>query len=774
MSKPFETISNLVRYSDQGVNLTFSSNVSYSVDGTVKKVYPVFESPKFTACEDHLDACTQLYRDTVSIDGIYYCREIAFDEKNVSALRIRLTVENQTEKSISLDKMTLVELQEVSSLFPETDSLDWVVYRQGRMKNDLPAVCRLGDQGAAFTDAVAKLRETGGMDRTQEAARKIISDDVTILCAGADRKECVLLGYITGADQLFETVLNLDAEHHCTGITSASVYDAELPAGASAKSEWLRIDCSRDALKALDHFAEDTARIGNVKKRATPPSVFCTWYYYGLSVTEEDMMSDMVRLHQRKIPFEVFQLDEGWEIVLGDWRLNNKFKMTHTEIAQTMREHGFIPGIWTSPFIAHETAPVAIEHPEWMLCHADGSYCLFPMNGLVYRILDITNPDVVQWVEDLYTYLRECGFRYHKLDFTRAPVVDNQAVFFDPTMPRARAYRRAIEAVRRGIGDDAYLLICGGLYDAVIGLVDGQRAGSDVLSMWNDPFGRGGKAAPFTIKQAVLRSWMNAWWDNDPDALMIRRRSAPERDLALTYGLLNEEETKTSVLNQYFGGGLVCSTEPMNQIDDDRLYALRHILPLVPVKTVARDMLKGNRYPSVIDTKVLKGGYHTVSVINWDDEKTVVPELYLDNAFVGDLEEGKTYRVCEFFSGMVTENFGKGDKIPAPAIQPHGSVLFKVEEMSNLPSVVASTAHFSFGGELKRLEIVDKVLHFETTYEFDCPARYTIALPKNLHCMKLPENCAVFGGKLEIYLPGRGEYQVHVPLEELKPLVSLK
>ena len=43
---------------------------------------------------------------------------------------------------------------------------------------------------------------------------------------------------------------------------------------------------------------------------------------------------------------------------------------------------------------------------------------------------------------------------------------------------------------------------------------------------------------------------MNRWWANDPDALMIRRNERMERGLRLTYGLLNEEEVKTSVINQ--------------------------------------------------------------------------------------------------------------------------------------------------------------------------------------------------------------------------------
>ena len=34
---------------------------------------------------------------------------------------------------------------------------------------------------------------------------------------------------------------------------------------------------------------------------------------------------------------------------------------------------------------------------------------------------------------------------------------------------------------------------------------------------------------PFTIKQNSLRYWWNRLWDNDPDALMVRRRAAPYR-----------------------------------------------------------------------------------------------------------------------------------------------------------------------------------------------------------------------------------------------------
>lgn len=771
---PFSSNANQICLNSGKIGLRFSSSAAYAADGEKKTVYPAFLESQIFPCEDNLDSCTHLSREQVCTDGLLFQREIAFEEGNPSMLRLRLSIGNQSGRDIELERMTLLGLSDIPGLFPGTDCRDWVVFRQGRMKNDLPAVCRLGDFGPAFSDAVSRLRETGGIDGGQAAANRIVSDQATVLCAGKDGGESVLLGYLTGDSQLVETVLELDQGHQCTGLSSASLYQARLPAGCTAKSEWLRIWLGGGPLEALDRYAREKGKIYQARKRPVPLSVFCTWYYYGLSVTQQDMLRDMDGLRKRGIPFDVFQLDEGWEVALGDWRVNDKFTMSHREIAQEMKRNGFIPGIWTSPFIAHETAPVVLEHPEWILRHRDGSPCLFPMNGTVYQVLDITHPGVLQWVEELYAFLRESGFLYHKLDFTRAPVIEGDAVFYDSTVPRARAYRNAVKAVRRGIGEESYLLICGGLYDPVIGLADGQRAGSDVLSMWNDPFGQGGKAAPFTIKQAVLRAWMNAWWDNDPDALMVRRRSAPERGLTLTYGLLNEEEVKTSALNQYFSGGLVCATEPMDQIEDDRLFVLRHLLPIVPVKSVPRDLFQGKRYPAVIDTQVLNRGYHTVTVINWEDETDWLPELYLDEGFVDQLDNGRTYRVCEFFSGMVTEGVRKGDRIPSPVIKPHGSALFKVEEERDLPSVVASTGHFSFGGEVKRLELSGKTLYFETDYAFSCPVRYTIALPLHMHCTALPQYCAVFGGRLEICLPGRGSYRLEIPLEEDTPFVPLK
>lgn len=113
--------------------------------------------------------------------------------------------------------------------------------------------------------------------------------------------------------------------------------------------------------------------------------------------------------------------------------------------------------------------------------------------------------------------------------------------------------------------------MCGGLYDPLIGMVDAQRTGYDALSMWTSNINKGGKTVPYTVRQNFFRMYMNQWRANDADALMIRKNEAMERNLRLALGLLNDEEIKTSLVNQFASGGILSQTEPLDRIDDARL-----------------------------------------------------------------------------------------------------------------------------------------------------------------------------------------------------------
>lgn len=681
----------------------------------------------------------------------------ANDDK--TAVQVTLRARNVGQEPVYLESLTPLWIKNGALSLGETDSRQWLFYRQGRHKNDLPSVCCLGDRDERFADALVSLAETGGRGQDGADDTVLVSDSLSILRAGENSADNLMIGFVTSDKHMVRTLVELDENRRFKALAASSEINIRLDPGKEVEAEWVEIAFPQDVFEKIDAFALRKARRYGARVSDVVPSVYCTWYYYGLTVSARDVLENLHYLTSRKIPFDVYQIDEGWERVLGDWRPNDKFPEGMQVLARDIAARGYVPGLWTSPFIAHETAPITAEHPEWFLNHTDGTPCFFPMNNTIYRVLDVTHPDARRWVKELYQVLRGWGYLYHKLDFTRAAVIQSDCVYYDETVSIATAYRAAVQCVRDGIGQDAYLLMCGGLYDPLIGLVDAQRAGSDVLSMWSQQAleRKGGKVAPFTIKQSLLRFYMNRWWHNDPDALMVRRQKDRTLELNLTYGLLNDTEALTSTLNQYIGGGIVCSTEPMAKIEDDRLMLLRHIVPALPVHAVPRDLFGPGRYPSVIDVAVQNGAWHTVCVINWSDTASMPCTLTLGEALLGEFAGRHAKFLAAAFDGSaVYENLACGDTITMGTIPPHGSMVVKIMAQDALPAVVGSDAHFSMGAELDELSFIDGVLSFKTNWGFQWPVRYDVLLPEGWHCGDLPAGVSASGRMVHIFLTASG------------------
>ena len=276
-----------------------------------------------------------------------------------------------------------------------------------------------------------------------------------------------------------------------------------------------------------------------------------------------------------------------------------------------------------------------------------------------------------------------------------------------------------------------YCFLCGGLYDPIIGLVDAQRTGSDVLSMWSSNINKDGKTAPYTIKQSILRYYMNAWWNNDPDALMVRKNEVMERGVRMSYGLLNDEEVKTSVINQFMGGGIVCSTEPLDKIDDERLYELRHIVPMLPSKITPLGLMECGRFPENMKIDITGKKIACIARINWSDTEdmpivfTLTKEMLPEGTNAED-----SFVVCDFYGDMYQEHVKVGDVVTMSNLKPHGATVLKIEAMTAKPMIVGSTGHYSMGAELDKLEITDGKLQFVCHNPFAYPVKYKILLPE--------------------------------------------
>ena len=650
-------------------------------------------------------------------------------EQTAQGAVIRLTVTNRSAEPVrilSMDSLRVARREDLDLGVP------WAsiqAYCQGRHKNDIPAVVTLGAQDDNLRDAAGGMGESGVRRRDEGPGRALESDTMTLLRG----RESLLIAFPDGTRCFCRTRLRLDGQ--APALTAGCEPGVELAPGESLAAEAVCLRAGGDWRALIEGFAREKAVRFGVPARRLAPAVFCTWYYYGLTVTLQDVEENLSQIQARRIPYDVFQIDEGWEVTLGEWRPNAKFPIAMKALADQIRAAHMVPGLWTSPFIAHETASVWREHPDWKLRDRQGRPVLFPMNDTVYHVLDITIPAVIDWVRALYrTLTRDWGYRYHKLDFTRAAILYEDAPRHDMSLPLPAAYRRAMQAVREGIGPDSYLLVCGGLYDAAIGIADAQRTGSDVLSMWTSDVQGGGKTVPFTVKQNLLRWYMSRWWHNDADCLMLRRQAVMTRGLRLTYGLLNDSELRTMLVNQYLSGGLLSQTEPLSQIDDDRLWQLRHLLPLIPLEC-APALFDGARFPSTILVRGLSGAMRELVLINWRDDAPWTPVIRPDRVARDWPRQGEPPAEAErylavCFYGGVYDIAAVGEAVTLPPIPPHGAEVVRVHAYDAAkPYLVGSTAHFSLGEEVA-LSFEGGALTFSVDYRFPVPSDYRVLLPE--------------------------------------------
>ena len=73
------------------------------------------------------------------------------------------------------------------------------------------------------------------------------------------------------------------------------------------------------------------------------------------------------------LPFDVVQIDDGWEELVGDWQPNAKFPSGMRGLADRITDAGFTPGLWLAPFIALPHSRLATERPELLLRDAPAS-----------------------------------------------------------------------------------------------------------------------------------------------------------------------------------------------------------------------------------------------------------------------------------------------------------------------------------------------------------------------------------------------------------------
>ncbi len=280
--------------------------------------------------------------------------------------------------------------------------------------------------------------------------------------------------------------------------------------------------------KENEVFGKYARELGKIYgfSRSKPPRVWCSWYSLYNTINESVIGNVIHELGT--LPFNVIQLDDGWQISLGEWDANKKFPSGMKAVADKIRNTGRQAGIWLSPFITPLNSRFARKHRDWLLRDERGEavYAGIGWNGEL-SALDSSHPEVLEWLDKTIHKIVGWGYSYIKLDFLYAAAIPGKRKH---DVPRESAYREAMQVIHNAAGKDTYLLACGAPILPILGICNGVRVGPDVapfwiskpLSVWvNNPNHPGTQNG---IRTSFHRLWLKDLIHVDPDVVYFRSR----------------------------------------------------------------------------------------------------------------------------------------------------------------------------------------------------------------------------------------------------------
>ncbi len=309
--------------------------------------------------------------------------------------------------------------------------------------------------------------------------------------------------------------LGLDAHVTLNGTQLEGQYD-------SGNGEWF-IAHGNEA-DVFANYAEELGKRFGKKSNKPAPRVWCSWYSLYTAIDEPllyKIFDDLGNLQ-----FDVLQVDDGWQIKIGDWEANAKFPSGMNGLAEKIKSTGRKAGLWLAPLIAVKSSRLFKENHDWFMKDKLGKFVSAGFNwGEQLYALDTTHPDALAWLAALMRQVRAWGYDYLKLDFLYAGALPGVR---HVDMPREATYRHGLKVMREAMGEDAFFLTCGAPIIPSLGLCDALRVGPDVSAEWESErdtiilYNMATPGAKNAIRTTVNRLWLNSLVQTDPDVAYFR------------------------------------------------------------------------------------------------------------------------------------------------------------------------------------------------------------------------------------------------------------
>ncbi len=438
------------------------------------------------------------------------------------------------------------------------------------------------------------------------------------------------------------------------------IIDIDKRFAAGESLELARVSFAKgEGLSILDEWS---LRNSLVRPNALPFLGWCSWYHYYTNISARILRKNLARAKDLHLPFEVFQIDDGYQRAVGDWLVQTgDFSGEMPALSESIRSTAYQPGIWIAPFIASKNSELA-KKGDYFIKTKYGrrvSAGFNPNWGGTFFALDTTHPEVQRYIKEcIATIVHEWHYRYLKLDFLYAAALPGRR--FDETKTRAQIYKDAVALVREAAGEEAFFLACGAPLSASVGLFEAMRIGCDVAPRWGEGFpdklllSDSNVETRGAIRDSLYRAFMkNCFFMVDPDCLLLR---AEDNELSLT-----EQQTLANAMA--LCGGLFFLS------DDLCGYGAREMKILEPAVELWRACREGrlwvlNWYSSSEPLVCMNtAGY--LGIFNLTDE-----ELHCTVPDTVCTPDGRIFDVREFIARR------------SLLVRPHGSVVFgKIGEL---------------------------------------------------------------------------------------------
>ena len=293
---------------------------------------------------------------------------------------------------------------------------------------------------------------------------------------------------------------------------------------------------------------------------------WCSWYDRTTKIDEAHVRDVLKTLSDNPNVFGkgILQIDDGYQIMDGNWKGNQKFPSGMAKVAADIRAKGWTPGVWFAPLMINPEHPWMKANPDAIQKNAQGISSFmnpnpFHPDGANWIVPD--HPESKKFLFNIIKDARDNGYGYIKIDFNGIG-----SRFHDPTKTRLQIFRELYTLYRQAAGEDMYILSClGAPTRGVIGFVDAARVGPD------------SHPAHFEwCLHSVLRFQIfdNVWWQNDPDVSYLAKE-LPSRVVGKTQ---TEAMWRTWHNIVTLVGGTAMNSEPLNTPDAREAWRMAEIM----------------------------------------------------------------------------------------------------------------------------------------------------------------------------------------------------